>query len=317
VVGPPVWNIDTFALFNNRIRVEGWLFDERPIDHLQICMAGPVEARHTVSSYGKLPSPDVAVHLGRPDASRVRFSELIDVRDITEDLIQSVSLRVVFVNGMVYDVCNLGESLPDTSATPRVVAPFIRALQERSTGAFLEIGSRARSGHVHKDIIPSGWEYTGLDVVDGPNVDVVGDAHELATLFTGKRFDAVFAWSVVEHLLMPWKMVVELNHVLKLGAVGLFHVPCCWPLHDEPWDFWRISDNTWVALLNKYTGFEIIDVGLGEPAYIVPRRARAVNFFGEQQRAFLSSTVFFRKIGDTNLAWPVSLRDVVSTRYPA
>ena len=51
-------------------------------------------------------------------------------------------------------------------------------------------------------------------------MDVVGDAHTLSRHYPDAAFDAVMAFSVLEHLLMPWKLVIELNRVLKPGGIG-------------------------------------------------------------------------------------------------
>ena len=59
-----------------------------------------------------------------------------------------------------------------------LIARFGTELARRGPGRLLEIGSRARSGTDYRDLVPPGWEYTGVDVKPGPNVDVVADAHD-------------------------------------------------------------------------------------------------------------------------------------------
>jgi hypothetical protein len=189
-------------------------------------------------------------------------------------------------------------------------------MSAKPAGGLLEVGSRARSGVTRQDWMPAGWEYRGLDIVRGPNVDIVGDAHELSALFPTKRFDAVMAFSVLEHMLMPWKFVIELNAVLNDGAVGLFTTHQCWPVHDQPWDFWRFSDQAWHGLLNPATGFEILEARMGEPAFVVAQRCHTVTAFGTGQAGYLASNVLFRKIANTSLAWPVKIEEVLSTNYP-
>ena len=61
--------------------------------------------------------------------------------------------------------------------------------------------------------------YTGIDIVAGENVDVVGDAHQLSEYFDEDCFDAVFSISTFEHLAMPWKAAIEINRVMKTGGV--------------------------------------------------------------------------------------------------
>ena len=180
----------------------------------------------------------------------------------------------------------------------------------------LEIGARARSGFVRRDWASAGWSYSGFDIVAGPNVGVVGDAHALSRHYAAEEFDAVMALSVLEHLLMPWKFVIELNRVLKPGAIGLFTTHQCWPIHDRPWDFWRFSDTAWSGLLNAATGFEIIAARMGEPAFLVAQRCSVATAFSERSAGALASFVLFRKIGPTRLEWPVELNDILDTHYP-
>jgi hypothetical protein len=62
----------------------------------------------------------------------------------------------------------------------RLFPEFAERIRTMPQGTMLEIGSRARSGVIRRGVAPPGWEYVGLDIVPGPNVDVVGDAHELS-----------------------------------------------------------------------------------------------------------------------------------------
>ena len=209
-----------------------------------------------------------------------------------------------------------GSGRPIGDPAHALSARFQALLAGQPRGRLLEVGSRARSGNVRRGLAPPGWGYSGFDIMAGPNVDVVGDAHALSRHYPAGCFDAVMAYSVLEHLLMPWKFVIELNRVLKPGAVGLFTTHQCWPLHDEPWDFWRFSDRAWTALLNPATGFEIIEARMGEPAFIVAARCHPATAFAETPAGALASFVLFRKVGGTTLEWPVELGAITRTSYP-
>ncbi len=193
---------------------------------------------------------------------------------------------------------------------------FQQEIERTATGRFLEIGSRARSGITRLHLVPGGWQYTGLDIIQGENVSVVGDAHQLSTFLEHDAFDAVAAFSVLEHLLMPWKVVIELNRVMKVGSVGLMTTHQAWPVHDAPWDFWRFSGDCWGALFNARTGFEIVASGVGEPGHVVAARCHGATHFGDAPDAYLASGVVFRKIADTTLAWDVTVGEIISTHYP-
>ncbi len=83
-------------------------------------------------------------------------------------------------------------------------------------------------------------KYQGFDIVAGENVDVVGDAHQLSKHFSSKTFDFCFSVSVFEHLMWPWKVVLELNDVMKVGGMVFAQSHPTWPKHEIPWDFFSI-----------------------------------------------------------------------------
>ena len=55
---------------------------------------------------------------------------------------------------------------------------------------------------------------------------------------------------------------------------------------------------------------------MGEPAFVVANRCHAANNFAEHPAGFLASSVLFKKIGETNLAWDVDIHDVLNNSYP-
>jgi len=225
-------------------------------------------------------------------------------------------LDVEFADGshVRFDAPGVAEILADRGH--RLFPEFAERIRTMPHGSMLEIGSRARSGVIRRGLAPSAWKYVGLDIAPGPNVDVVGDAHELSRLLSPNSFDAAMSLSVFEHLAMPWKVVIELNRVLKPGGLVFIQTHQTFPLHDEPWDFWRISADAWPALFNAKTGFRIIDSGMAEPLMFVARRWHpGVNL--HESRGCAVSSVIAEKVGETELTWDVDLRDVLGSRYPA
>jgi SAM-dependent methyltransferase len=178
----------------------------------------------------------------------------------------------------------------------------------------MELGSRNRSA----DYGLRGYRrYVGVDINPGPSVDVVCDAHELSSKF-GEEFDVVYCVSVFEHLLMPWKAVVEINRVLRPGGLLFISTHPCWPKHAEPWDFYRFQREAFPGLLNEATGFEILGCEQGLPARIFPlvRERSALGL--EREPAHLGVAVLARKIGPVRdgMAWPVTISETVASRYP-
>jgi methyltransferase family protein len=227
-----------------------------------------------------------------------------------------VGLAFELVDGRVVVEWEPGSRALRGDPAGALFARFGSELSAREARRVLEIGSRARSGTEHRDVLPDDCSYTGLDVRAGPNVDVVGDVHDLGAVLAGQQFDAVYSLSVFEHVLMPWKALLEINGVLAPGGLLFIATHQTYPLHDEPWDFWRFSDQAWRALLNPATGFEIMATALGEPSAVVPRYATSVSWNIQAGPAYLVSSVLARKIGDPSVSWPVDAATIVAGEYP-
>ena len=143
-----------------------------------------------------------------------------------------------------------------------------RDLVNKKKLSVLEVGSRISPGGENKRVhFKNAKKYVGIDYIDGETVDIVGDAHKLSSL-VNEKFDALYSDSVLEHLAMPWKAVIEMNKVLKKGGYVIHSAPSNWIPHDMPWDFWRFSDASMRVLFSKPFGFRVIDVEYTSPVKI-------------------------------------------------
>ncbi|MBI5827443.1 MAG: class I SAM-dependent methyltransferase [Deltaproteobacteria bacterium] len=179
----------------------------------------------------------------------------------------------------------------------------------------LELG--ARNGNVKASF--TGYEeYIGFDIHPGEGVDVVGDGHCLSKYFPEERFDAVMSVSVFEHLAMPWKVILELNRVMKTGGLLFIATHPTWPSHATPWDFWRYSKEAFKVLLNSSTGFEIIKNDEGLPCSILPFGHEKAMQQLHKQPANLGVSVVARKCApyDKHLAWDVDITKILNSTYP-
>jgi len=191
---------------------------------------------------------------------------------------------------------------------------FLAMLQAMPVGNLLEIGGRARSGNTYHGKLAE-WNYTSLDIRPGENVGVVGDAHRMSQLLPHNHFHAAMSVSTFEHLLMPWKVAVELSRVMAPGGIIFIMTHQMWPLHEKPWDYWRMSSDAWPALFNRHTGFRIVEAVMGQPLFAVGNHwNHIVNF--QQYAGMAVSTVIAEKIGDATVDWPVDLADLIDTSYP-
>lgn len=182
----------------------------------------------------------------------------------------------------------------------------------------LEVGGRARSGVLRRDVVGPVAEYVGLDVLDGDGVDVVADAHHMAAVLGRERFDFACSFMVWEHLAMPWKVVVELNHVLVEGGYAYIVAPQTCGMHDLPWDYFRFSDSAYRALFAPETGFEVVEVVRGVPMHVFPFVAQGLLAHDNEHTAgFFAVAVIVRKTGPTTLEWAAEPGRVAPEPYPA
>ena len=199
--------------------------------------------------------------------------------------------------------------------SPKLYKSFKERIDSLNGAKLLDIGGRDRSRNDRsREFVTA--DVTVFDIIPGENVDVVGDAHEISNYFGSGEFDAAMSISVFEHLLMPWKAVIGLNKVLKVGGVALISTHQTLGLHDAPWDFWRFSDTSWDALFNAKTGFKIVERVQDFEQYIIPFIYRPRSANAEKSAGFEASMVLVEKIGDCELEWPVTVAEVVSSAYP-
>ena len=113
------------------------------------------------------------------------------------------------------------------------------ALQQHASGKLLDIGCGNKPyQEVYNKYSAS---QVGCDIVqsDAGMVDVICPATSLA--FDDNTFDTAFCTQVLEHVYDHHAVVREANRILKPGGKLILTVPFCWELHEEPYDFFRIT----------------------------------------------------------------------------
>ena len=78
-----------------------------------------------------------------------------------------------------------------------------------------------------------------FDFVAGPNVDIVGDIHDMP--IGDASYDCIICTGTLEHVADPWQAVREIHRVLRPGGVVHVDVPFIQGYHADPTDYWRFT----------------------------------------------------------------------------
>lgn len=196
---------------------------------------------------------------------------------------------------------------------------FLAKEFDRDGFRVLEVGSREVTGASRMRKSFRKAEYVGFDYYEGPNVDVVGDAHKLSRLVEGK-FDLVYSSAVFEHLAMPWIAAREIALVLKPGGAVFIETHFSHSSHERPWHFFQFSDMALRVLFPPAMGIECIEAGLSNP--IVGRFSRLADpdlRFKDVTGLYCHSSFYGRKLREVEgFRWEdLDLAQVVAgTKYP-
>jgi len=198
------------------------------------------------------------------------------------------------------------------------VAARFREMAPRSR--LLELGSRVRAATVSMRpwMRSEAKEYVGVDILEGPNVDIICDAHRLSH-YLHEPFDLVYSQFVFEHLAMPWVVTSELNKIMRIGGEAWILSNHTVGLHDVPWDFWRFSESAWKVLFNTDSGFEILGAALGDGVRVTPMRYHDGFREHEGGLGYQGSMVWVKKITDRHHSWgvlPETILQELDRPYP-
>ena len=123
---------------------------------------------------------------------------------------------------------------------------FIQNQKNNFRGPYLEIGSKDYGNTQDiKTLFPQKEKYIGIDMENGPRVDVVIDLtkgiDEIDEKLGNIRFGTIFCLSVLEHCENPFLVANNLTCLLKPGGQICLSVPFALGFHGYPSDYWRFT----------------------------------------------------------------------------
>lgn len=131
--------------------------------------------------------------------------------------------------------------------------------RDRDTLRVLDVGSMGDRASSYRALFePPAFEYVGLDLADGPNVDLVPTDPYRWDALGSESFDLVISGQAFEHNPYFWITLAEIARVLVQGGLTAIIAPSRGPVHRHPFDCWRFYPDSWSALC-PYVGLELLE----------------------------------------------------------
>jgi len=121
----------------------------------------------------------------------------------------------------------------------------------------IEVGSLNINGSLREIIMEfNPNNYTGIDIMSGPGVDVICKAENMVEYFGENNFDLVISTELLEHT-ENWRNVVSnIKNVCKPnGIIFITTRSKGFPVHEYPGDFWRYELDD---IENIFSDYEIL-----------------------------------------------------------
>lgn len=157
----------------------------------------------------------------------------------------------------------------------------------------LDIGSQDVNGTYKKLFLDSKYEYTGVDMCPGKNVDLV-----LSNIYEWKEIesesiDAVICGQVFEHVEYIWNTILEITRVMKENGYCCIIAPATFQEHRYPVDCWRFYSDGFKALA-KFAGLQVLEAFTeGKDTILI---ARKPTLKLEEKTKLIEKTDLLRKI---------------------
>lgn len=129
-------------------------------------------------------------------------------------------------------------------------------LPSRHKLSVLDVGSMDVNGSYKPLFVERNCSYTGVDIEEGQNVDMVVDVGHFQ--MSVGEYDVVVSGQCLEHTKYPWDVVGEMAFVTKPGGLVCIIVPGSGPEHRFPIDCYRFFPDGMRALA-EYAGLEVLE----------------------------------------------------------
>jgi len=131
------------------------------------------------------------------------------------------------------------------------------AFHKFATGSLLDIGCGNKP--YEKELKNKISKYIGVDIIQSSDnkVDYLCPANNIP--LEDCFFDTIISTQTIEHVEDHQGLINEAFRLLRPNGTFIISGPMYWPLHEEPYDFFRFTKYGFQYILEK-AGFEIIDI---------------------------------------------------------
>lgn len=135
------------------------------------------------------------------------------------------------------------------------VQNYVSAHDKRTR--ILDVGSYGVNGTYRRIFDDPRFEYVGLDIEAGPNVDFVPESPYSWKELADDSFDVVISGQALEHIEFFWITVAEMTRVLKKDGILCIIAPNGFAEHRYPVDCWRFFTDGMIALA-RYVNLDVL-----------------------------------------------------------
>jgi SAM-dependent methyltransferase len=131
------------------------------------------------------------------------------------------------------------------------------ALEKYASGKLLDIGCGNKP---YSEIVsPFITKYVGCDIIQSSNqcVEILCPANQIP--LPDGSFDTILSTQTIEHVEDHQGLLNEAFRLLRPGGFLIISGPLYWPLHEEPYDFFRFTKYGFTHLIEK-SGFQMISI---------------------------------------------------------
>lgn len=126
----------------------------------------------------------------------------------------------------------------------------------------LDVGSYNVNGCYRTLFNGTQVQYQGLDMVPGPNVDIVPKDPYAWAEISDNSYDFVISGNAFEHIEYPWLTIKEIARVLRPKGFVCILTPFAYKEHKYPTDCYRYFSDGFIALA-KWADLNVIEATVG------------------------------------------------------